>query len=106
VSRGRLRSPAAGEAPLEIAVPAGSEDLLGALVDLWPGYLAYFVSFAKRLTPTLGIYVVTIVVGLFVPILAVVGYLVLALFILVPFSLLRRGAATRTPRSRRPWRRP
>jgi uncharacterized membrane protein len=189
---------------LEIAVPAGSEDLLGALVDLWPVYLAYFVSFAtigavwlahtviteyldqadsvllrlnllllmmvsflpfptkllgefagetdpqriaatvyglnvllvmitlfftwryavsarlvspdvgdedvktltKRLTPTLGIYVVTILVGLFVPIIAVVGYLVLALFILVPFSLLRRGAATRTSRNRRPWRRP
>jgi hypothetical protein len=32
---------------LEIAVPAGSEDdLLGALGDLWPSYLAYFVSFA------------------------------------------------------------
>ena len=32
---------------LEIAVPAGSEDdLLGALGDLWPSYLAYLVSFA------------------------------------------------------------
>src|SRR3712207_278666 len=32
---------------LEIAVPAGSEhDLLGALMDQWPSYLAYVVSFA------------------------------------------------------------
>ena len=47
-------------------------------------------TLTKRLTPTLGVYVVTILVGLFVPILAMFGYLVLALFILVPFSLLRR----------------
>jgi uncharacterized membrane protein len=44
----------------------------------------------KRLTPTLGVYVVMILVGLFVPAVAVVGYLLLALFILVPFSALRR----------------
>ncbi len=32
---------------LDIAVPAGSEDdLLGALGDQWPSYLAYTVSFA------------------------------------------------------------
>ncbi len=32
---------------LEISVPAGSEeDLLGAVLDQWPSYLAYFVSFA------------------------------------------------------------
>lgn len=32
---------------LEIAVPAGSEDdLLAALLDQWPSYLAYVVSFA------------------------------------------------------------
>jgi uncharacterized membrane protein len=32
---------------LEIAVPAGSEDdLLGAVADQWPSYLAYLVSFA------------------------------------------------------------
>ena len=32
---------------LEIAVPSGSEDdLLGALVDQWPSYLAYLVSFS------------------------------------------------------------
>ena len=58
---------------LEISVPAGSDDdLLGALADQWPSYLAYFVS-----------------LGLFLPILAVLGYLALALFILGPFSALR-----------------
>ena len=32
---------------LEIAVPAGSpEDLVRALVELWPTYLAYLVSFS------------------------------------------------------------
>lgn len=32
---------------LEIAIPAGSEDdLLGAVLDQWPSYLAYVVSFA------------------------------------------------------------
>ena len=174
---------------LEIGVPAGSEDdLLGALVDEWPSYLAYVVSFAtigavwfshnviteyldhadsvllrlnllllalvsflpfptrllaeytkereaervaatvyginllltlvlvsvlwryavheqlvrpdladkdvrlltKRLTPTLGVYLGMIVVGLFLPIVAVIGYLALALFILIPLRGLRR----------------
>jgi uncharacterized membrane protein len=33
---------------LEISVPGGSEkDLLGAVLDQWPSYLAYFVSFAS-----------------------------------------------------------
>jgi uncharacterized membrane protein len=32
---------------LEISVPAGSEDdLVGAILDQWPSYLAYLVSFA------------------------------------------------------------
>jgi uncharacterized membrane protein len=32
---------------LEIGVPSGSEaDLLGALADQWPSYLAYLVSFS------------------------------------------------------------
>jgi uncharacterized membrane protein len=43
----------------------------------------------KRLTPTLGFYVVMILVGLFVPTVAVFGYLVLAFVILVPFGALR-----------------
>jgi uncharacterized membrane protein len=174
---------------LEIAVPAGSDsNFLSALVDQWPSYLAYFVSFStigavwithtviteyldhadsvllrvnlllllvvsflpfptkllaeyaeeagpgriaatvyginlllamtmvsvtwryavraqlvrpdlagedvklltRRLTPTLGFYLVMILVGLFVPTVAVFGYLVLAFVILVPFGALRR----------------
>jgi uncharacterized membrane protein len=46
-------------------------------------------TLTKRLTPTLGFYVVTILVGLFLPVVAVVGYLMLALFILIPFSAFR-----------------
>ena len=46
-------------------------------------------TLTKRLTPTLGVYAVMILVGLFVPVLAVFGYLALALFILVPFSAFR-----------------
>ena len=39
--------------------------------------------------PTLGIYVVMILIGLFVPIVAVFGYLAIAIFILVPSSAMR-----------------
>ena len=49
-------------------------------------------TLTKRLTPSLGVYVVMIVVGLFLPVLAVLGYLVLALFILVPFGVIRHRA--------------
>ena len=44
----------------------------------------------KRLTPTLGVYLGMIVVGVFLPIVAVIGYLALALFILIPLRGLRR----------------
>ena len=44
----------------------------------------------KRLTPTLGVYVGLIDVGMFLPHLAVIGYLALALFILIPLRGLRR----------------
>jgi uncharacterized membrane protein len=47
-------------------------------------------TLTKRLTPTIGIYVVLIVVGMFVPLVAVFGYLVLALSILMPFRRARR----------------
>jgi uncharacterized membrane protein len=178
---------------LEIAAPAGSEDdLLGALVDQWPSYLAYLVSFStigavwlihtviteylghatsvllrlnllllmvvsflpfptrllaeyvgeddaarvattvyglnlllvtvlvsvmwqyavrerlvrpdvsdldvkmitSRLTPGLAGYVLVIVLGLFLPVVAVLCYLALAVYILVPFRAIRRHAAT------------
>ena len=49
-------------------------------------------TLTRRLTPSLGGYVVMIVVGLFLPVLAVLGYLALALFILIPFGEIRRRA--------------
>jgi uncharacterized membrane protein len=178
---------------LEIAVPAGSEaDLLGAVLDQWPSYLAYLVSFStigaiwlehtvitefleratsvffrlnllllvvvsflpfptkllgeyvgedaaarvavtiyglnlflasalvsllwryavreglirpditdsdvkmitNRLTPGLAGYMVMIVLGLFLPVLAVLGYLIIAVYIIIPFGALRRRKAT------------
>lgn len=180
---------------LEVAVPAGSEeDLLGAIVEQWPSYLAYLVSFStigavwlehtviteylgratsalfrlnllllmlvaflpfptrmlgeyigtedaarvavtvyglnlflvsvlvsalwryavregliradvedadvrmltKRLTPGLAGYLAMIVTGLFLPVLAVFGYLVIAVYILVPLGVFRRGRANGT----------
>ena len=39
----------------------------------------------QRLTPGLGGYVLLIVLGLFVPIIAVAGYLAIALFYVIPF---------------------
>lgn len=178
---------------LEIAVPAGSEaDLLGAVLDQWPSYLAYLVSFStigavwlehtviteflaratsvfirlnlllllvvsflpfptkllgeyvgeeaparvavtiygltlflasalvsllwryavrerlirpdiadtdvkmitNRLTPGLAGYVLMIVLGLFLPVVAVLGYLIIAVYIIIPFGALRRQKAT------------
>jgi uncharacterized membrane protein len=39
----------------------------------------------QRLTPGLGGYIVLIAVGLFIPIIAVIGYLAIALFYVIPF---------------------
>jgi uncharacterized membrane protein len=44
----------------------------------------------KRLTPGLAAYAAIIVVGLFFPVVAVVAYLAVALFFIVPFRLLRQ----------------
>jgi hypothetical protein len=49
-------------------------------------------TLTKRLTPTLGVYVAVILLGLFLPTVAVLGYLVLALFILIPFRAIRHQA--------------
>ena len=57
----------------------------------------------QRLTPGLGGYVVLIVLGLFVPVIAVVGYLAIALYYVIPF---RRWSRLHLPRrGRRPLRR-
>ena len=47
-------------------------------------------TLTRRLTPSLGGYVVLILVGVFLPVVAVLGYLALALFILIPFGAIRR----------------
>jgi len=52
----------------------------------------------ERLTPGLGAYVVLIVTGLFVPIIAVIGFLGIALYYIIPF---RRLSASIIPRTRR-----
>jgi hypothetical protein len=43
----------------------------------------------KRFTPSLAGYVAMIVLGLFLPVLAVVGYLAIAVYIVVPFRAMR-----------------
>jgi uncharacterized membrane protein len=47
----------------------------------------------RRLMPGLAGYVAVIVLGLFLPVLAVLGYLAIAVYILVPFGALRRRPA-------------
>ena len=49
----------------------------------------------ERLTPGLGAYLVLIVTGLFVPVIAVIGYLGIALYYIIPF---RRLSASILPR--------
>jgi len=53
----------------------------------------------QRLTPGLGGYLVLIAAGLFVPVVAVVGYLAIAIYYIIPF---RRLSAGFFPRRRRP----
>jgi hypothetical protein len=56
----------------------------------------------RRLTPGLAGYLVLIVLGLFVPIVAVLGYLAIAVFFIVPFGFRRRRPLRRgrPPRAR------
>jgi uncharacterized membrane protein len=55
-------------------------------------------TLTRRLTPGLGGYVVLIVVGLFLPIVAIVGYLALALVLIVPWGLRGRTAGDQPAR--------
>jgi uncharacterized membrane protein len=48
-------------------------------------------SLTRRLTPSFAGYVVMIATGLFVPTIAVLGYLLIAVYIIVPFGLIRHG---------------
>jgi uncharacterized membrane protein len=47
----------------------------------------------RRLTPGLAGYVLVIVLGLFLPVAAVLGYLIIAVYIILPFGALRRPNA-------------
>ena len=47
----------------------------------------------KRLRPSLGLYLALIIVGLFTPLIAVIGYLVVAFFLIFPLRLRRRQKA-------------
>lgn len=47
-------------------------------------------TLSRRLQPSLAGYVVMIAVGLFLPVLAVIGYLALAVYIVVPVGAIRR----------------
>jgi uncharacterized membrane protein len=49
-------------------------------------------TLGRRLVPGLAGYVVMIVVGLFVPVLAVLGYLAIAVYIIVPIHAIRHRA--------------
>ena len=53
-------------------------------------------TLTKRLTPTLGVYAAMILLGWFLPVLAVFGYLAIAVFILIPFSALRHRTKQQT----------
>ena len=48
----------------------------------------------ERLTPGLGAYLVLIVSGLFVPVIAVIGFLGIALYYIIPFRRLSAGVLT------------
>jgi len=46
-------------------------------------------TLTKRLTPSLAGYLVLIVCGLFVPFVAILGYLAIAIFLIMPFGIIR-----------------
>ncbi len=50
---------------------------------------------SRRLRPSLALYLVLIVVGWFVPLVAVIGYLVVAFFLIFPLHLRRREKSKR-----------
>jgi len=50
-------------------------------------------TLSKQLVPSFGGYVIMILVGLFVPVVAVLGYLAIAVYIIVPFHAIRRRAS-------------
>ena len=55
---------------------------------------AELAGLGKALTPSLAGYVVLIVAGLFLPVLAVIGYLAIAVYIVVPFHAIKGRASS------------
>ena len=53
------------------------------------------VALTRKLTPGLAGYVVMIALGLFMPVVAIVGYLLIAVFFIVPIHRMRRSMAVR-----------
>jgi uncharacterized membrane protein len=51
----------------------------------------------RRLTPSLALYIVLIIVGWFLPIVAVFGYLVVAFFLILPIKLPGRAKPQAVP---------
>jgi len=50
-------------------------------------------TITKKLRPALAAYLVMILLGLFLPLAAVIGYLITAVYKIVPFGALRRRKA-------------
>ena len=50
-------------------------------------------TITKKLRPALAAYLVMILLGLFLPLAAVIGYLITAVYKIVPFGALRKAAA-------------
>jgi len=98
---------------LDLVVPAATSKHVGhQLREQWPTYLAYLVSFVtignawlshsviteyltRKLDPSLVSYVVAIGIGLWRPRIAVTLYLVIALFMIIPFRAILREARRR-----------
>ncbi len=53
------------------------------------------IALTRRLTPGLAVYVVLLGFGLFRPVVAVIGYLMIAFFFILPFQRARRGRDSR-----------
>jgi uncharacterized membrane protein len=53
-------------------------------------------ALTSKLTPGIGGYTAMIILGIFFPVAAVVGYLLIALFFLLPFGAMRRGGLAPT----------
>ena len=90
--------------PLGVNVPAGDDLVAWSMVAMsFLGLAHTFKSgdmirvglLTERLTPGLGGYLVLIVSGLFVPVIAVIGYLGIALYYIIPFRRLSAGILPR-----------